>query len=240
MVFSKPPSPWALLNQHWTQSAQSQQSPQRTKTQQKNSGTTKDQESTSTENLEATEILVCSENPEPTEKPRVHCGPKVYRKWRGQEDPGCHWDFRVHREPRAQSEERVNRKPMAMENSEVTENQSPQKTQRPLWSQSIQLIERPQGTKISHKTSKSTENPEPAKDPELTEKLWVGLTFRHRGFGQLNRDMSLSNRAGKLQKGHLIVEREECRGLGQLLVMVTSFGAKWLSYKRDKVLWSNL
>lgn len=31
----------------------------------------------------------------------------------------------------------------------------------------------------------------------------LGLTLRHRGFGQLNRDMSLSNRAGKLQNGHL-------------------------------------
>ena len=34
-------------------------------------------------------------------------------------------------------------------------------------------------------------------------KYRLGLTLRHRGFGQLNRDMSLSNRAGKLQNGHL-------------------------------------
>lgn len=29
------------------------------------------------------------------------------------------------------------------------------------------------------------------------------LTFLQRGFGQLKREMSLSSRAGKLQKGHL-------------------------------------
>lgn len=34
-------------------------------------------------------------------------------------------------------------------------------------------------------------------------KYRVGLTLRHRGLGQLNRDMSLSNKAGKLQNGHL-------------------------------------
>lgn len=34
-------------------------------------------------------------------------------------------------------------------------------------------------------------------------KYRLGLTLRHRGFGQLNRDMSLSNKAGKLQNGHL-------------------------------------
>lgn len=31
----------------------------------------------------------------------------------------------------------------------------------------------------------------------------AGLTLRHRGSGQRNRDRSLSNKAGKLQNGHL-------------------------------------
>lgn len=53
----------------------------------------------------------------------------------------------------------------------------------------------PQNLKVSHELNKHR----------------VGLTLRHRGLGQLNRDMSLSNKAGKLQNGHLKKAREEGR-----------------------------
>lgn len=41
------------------------------------------------------------------------------------------------------------------------------------------------------------------------KKYRVGLTLRQRGLGQLNSDMSLSNKAGKLQNGHLEKARED-------------------------------
>lgn len=45
--------------------------------------------------------------------------------------------------------------------------------------------------------------PKTLKELHEMNKYKVLLTLRQRGLGQLNRDMSLSNKAGKLQNGHL-------------------------------------